>query len=382
MSVAPVGPNEHEALVNARKRIFLLLLNRLRDLHANRPIPESYYAGKEYVEDKIRVDATIVAHFMCPGYVKPFEFWLHGIKVDGKQYGNILRIEAHRKISVKLWDHLRLMGVGQQFIIGYLKALMPSINRHLIENRYREGHLLSRTFAIFEAMQVGVIVRSQVLQIAWPRGISSFPPSAQLSEGNTNLYVRDYIDAMHAFFNNEYDDCIRRVVTATENFIESKGWRIKPRSRFEKLLFRFPCLGNRKGDSFRRKLADNLNKSIISGQVINENLQYVYNIRNKVVHNGYRMKTSSGMFCDKAVCSLYYLIYRYSGSYEISNYVSTLNMQFLIHKSFLGELLNLDDIERNLAKNIVRERPINSNQYMEEFMFNSLRFNDEDKRLI
>jgi hypothetical protein len=217
-----------DAIIDSRVRLFTLLLMRLRALHANRP--ESFYIGQEYVEDKVRIDCTIAATLRCPGYVKQFDFWLHGTKVNGTQYGNVLLLRADRKISMRLWDDLRLKNVGQQFIIGYLNSLMPTVNRHLIDNRYREGHPLSRTFAIFELADVSVTARGRRLWLEWPRSISSFPPTVQLSDKITALYVRDYIDAMHAFFLNEYDDCIRRVITATENFLEMKNWKIK-RSR-------------------------------------------------------------------------------------------------------------------------------------------------------
>jgi hypothetical protein len=372
----------NQSLAIERKKIFLLLKRRLRHLHLNRPLPASFGVGSDYIADESRIDCTIRAHFVCPGFVKPFEFWFHGGKVIGVQSGNILQIVVQRKIPLLLWDHLRLMGIGQAFIIGYITTLMPRVNRQLIDNRYEEGHLLSRTFAIFEAMGLEVIVENKALRLDWPRGVASFPPSRQLSDEVTVLYVRDYIDAMHAFFRNEYDDCIRRVITATENFIETKKWKIKRDSSFG--LFRwfpnFPFPRPKKGDSFRRKLSDNLDKTKISGQVINENLQFVYTIRNKIVHGGFRISTNSRMFCDKAISTLYYLIFRYSGDRKISRYVRTLNLQFLMHKNFLGELYDLDEIEARTKKVRQTNKPvIDNHEAMENAMFGALRFTENDK---
>jgi hypothetical protein len=382
MSDAQDAPTDGQALGIERKKVFLLLRRRLRYLHFNRPLPASSGVGSDYIADATRIDCAIRAHFVCPGFVRPFEFWFHGTKVTGAQAGNILQIVVQRKIPLLLWDHLRLMGVGQEYLIGYITTLMPRINRRLIDNRYEEGHLLSRTFAIFEAMGVNITVKNRALQLDWPRGIASFPPSRQLSDKVTALYVRDYIDAMHAFFRNEYDDCIRRVITATENFIETKEWKVKRSSSciFFRLFPNLPFLKPKKGDSFRRKLSDNLDKTKIAGQVINENLQFIYTIRNKIVHGGFRISTNSGMFCDKAVSTLYYLIYRHSGDRKVSRYVQTLNQQFLMQKGFLGQLHDLDEIEALTKKEqSANQQVIDSHEVLESSMFGALRLTDNDK---
>ncbi|MDR3448759.1 MAG: hypothetical protein P4M15_03255, partial [Alphaproteobacteria bacterium] len=273
-----------DALTKVRARLFLIFLKRLHVLHRNRPAPESFYIGQDYVEDHARVDCTIAVNFLCPGQVKQFEFWQRGTKVNGTQFENVLLVRAYRKISIQLWDDLRLKGVGQQFVIGYVKTLLPSINRRLIENRYSLGHPLSRTFAIFEAMDVSVTVNDRRIWLSWPISIPLFPPSAQLSNDVTVLYIRDYIDAIHAFFRSEYDDCIRRVITATESFLETKKWKAKRSYREYLIDIINKAFGFRRNNShsLRRRLSDNLCKKLISNLVINENLQYVYKIRNKI----------------------------------------------------------------------------------------------------
>lgn len=372
----------NHALATERKKLFILLRHRLRYLHLHRKPPAQFMVGGEYIADSSRVDCAIRIHFICPGFVKPFEFWVHGTKVVGEQSGNVLQILVQRKISLLLWDHLRLMGVGQEYIMGYIATLMPRINRQLIDNRYKEGHILSRTFAIFEGINVSVVVKNRVLRLDWPRGIASFPPSRQLSNKITALYVRDYIDAMHAFFRNEYDDCIRRVITASENFVEAKGWRVKKNRSFILSILFYEILfpKDKKGGSFRRKLADNLDKTKIAGKVINENLQFIYTIRNKIVHGGFRIDTRSIMFCDKAVSTLYYLIYRHSGNSKISEYVRTLNKQFIRQKAFLGQFHDLDEIA-SMMTSMQRANlgVIDSPEAFETWIFESLLFTDRDK---
>lgn len=291
----PIGS---DPLTKSRATLFSLLLMRLRGLHANRSAPTSYYIGQEYVDDHTRVDCTIAFILLYPGHVEQFQFWFNGANVKVRQSGNQLLVAINRKISSQLWDNLRLIGIGQQFIVGYIRTLLPQINRRLLDNRYLRGHLLSRTFAIFEVIGVSVTVSNRRILLNWPKSMLSFPPTLRFSGQVVTLYLRDYIDLIDAFFRNEYDDCIRRVIMSTENFIEEKKWNVKrnPRCYIVNMIKRMFHLRKRRNSSLRRILSDNLDCSLISNLVINENLQYVYRIRNKVVHNGYRIRITGGRF--------------------------------------------------------------------------------------
>ena len=111
------------ALLAARKQIFAAILNRIAQLHINRPVPKAFSIGQPYVEDKRKIACIITANFIFPGYISPFDFWLHGAHVMGLQYGNILHIQVHRRISQQLWDDVRLkIPFKEKFIIGYLAS--------------------------------------------------------------------------------------------------------------------------------------------------------------------------------------------------------------------------------------------------------------------
>jgi hypothetical protein len=162
--------------------------------------------------------------------------------------------------------------------------------------------------------------------------------------------------------------------------MEARGWSVR-QSLWARALNMILPLRWRAHRSFRKLLYDNLDTSKISNEVMLENLQYVYTIRNRIVHRGYRMSINSGLFCDKAICSLYYLIYRHSGDRTLSHYVYTLNYQFTALKGFLGEMYDLDAIERRELKLKTTERPvINNPSDLETFMFTALRFTEADKR--
>jgi hypothetical protein len=230
--------SEVTSLTDARQRLFSIVLSRIRQLHFSQKPPESFYIGQQYVEDKATVDCMIGAQFIFPGIISRFEFMIHGARVVGDQYQNILVIRVYRRIPRRLWDDLKYVGVGDRFIVGYLASYMPRINRALIDNRYDQGHLLSRTFAIYEASEIAVIVDRELVSINWPIAFSSFPPSAAVASQVSALFVRDFIDSMGSHFRGEFDDCIRRLITSSENFVREKGWEIKtiPNGFWRKLL--------------------------------------------------------------------------------------------------------------------------------------------------
>jgi hypothetical protein len=203
-------------LAEARRRLFAILLRRLRQLHWSRQPPASFYIGQPYVEDKDTVECMIGANFIFPGVVTPFEFWKNGARIIGTQQQNVLVVRIYRRISRKLWDDLKYLKQGEQFIVAYLASYMPRINRSLIDNRYDQGHLLSRTFAIFEATKICIIAHSELVWINWPIAFAAFPPSAAIASKADALFVRDLIDAMGSYFRGEFDDCIRRLITSTE----------------------------------------------------------------------------------------------------------------------------------------------------------------------
>jgi hypothetical protein len=99
------------------------------------------------------------------------------------------------------------------------------------------------------------------------------------------------------------------------------------------------------------------------------------------MHDGYRMSTNSATFCDKAISSLYYLIYRFSGDPQISRYVQTLDQQFGILKGFLGEVYDLDQCER-MMRRPTNDKVATSYAEFDHLMFSSLRFTEADKRSI
>ena len=360
------APDQQEAeLRELRRRFLRAMVGRLKFLLHSQPPPASHFVGQEYVEDGNRIECRITAAFIFPGLIDSIEFWHRKNRIVLQKHPPVVTIEIHRKISVRLWDDLRLFGRGQQFIIGYVNAVMPAINRRLLDNRYLSGQPLSRTFFLLEAVGLLVTRGSEQLPLHWPISVSPFPRSAQLAPGRDETYIRDFIDAIHTYLKNDFDDCIRRLVTSVETFFSHRRWTASAGP-----------------NTFRRILHNNVETNMLAGQVIVDNLKVVYQVRNRIVHAGFRMSPSSGVFCDKAIATVRYLIQRYSGDMAISNYVHSHGMQLLAVQGILGHRYDLDQIERSRSLQQDRGAPIRNASDLDDFMFRALRFTAQDRSSI
>ena len=170
---------------------------------------------------------------------------------------------------------------------------------------------------------------------------------------------------MYSYLRNDFDDCIRRLITSAENFFSLRKWTSRSGS-----------------NSFRRILEDNVDLKSLPGQVVSGNLRFVYKIRNRIVHQGFRMNTNSGVFCDKAIASLRYLIQRYSGDQTVSTYAYSLGMQLLMLQNVLGNHQDLDCIEKRQSTPITDAHVIKTPSDLDHFMFSTLRFTPADKASI
>jgi len=290
--------DEDASLAEKRANLLAILVKRMVKLRFQN-VPSNYYNGQEYVEDTRRAKCLIVAHAMSPGLISTFGFWLYGAKISVSQRGEVLVIQISKRVSQRLWDDIRLISHGERFVIGYIGSYMPIINRNLLDQRYLGGNLTIRTFSIFELFGVSMVCQGRTVSVKWPVTFPPFPPSATLAPEMNEIYIRDYIDACSSYFRNDYDDCIRRIITSAENFFTARSWTSKRESVLCRIIRILKMRKRPNPNSFRRVLADNLQLHLVSGEVINENMAHIYSVRNKIVHDGFRMSTSSGMFCSK-----------------------------------------------------------------------------------
>lgn len=330
-------------------------------------LPDSFYIGQPYVEDPNKIDCFIEVHFLFPASIDKIEFYLHNTKVSLEQTGSILKIRFAKKLSKKLWLNVNKSHSGEDFILSYVARLMPEINRRLLENRYIKGHLLSRTFSTLDTVGIFLIYKNKHVRLRWPGSISNFPPSETLAREKDQIYIRDYIDAIYSYFKNDYDDCLRRVITSVENLFKVRNLKGKD--------------DNQK--SFKSILYNNLDIQIFSNKIIADNIVFIYKLRNKIVHDKFRVKLSNGRVCKKAIGSLNYLLQRLSGDDAIGIYVSSLAIQFLMLQNFVGEGHTLDDIEKfDRNAPVDPSHIINTPEEFDNWMFSSLQITNKEKSII
>ncbi len=354
-------------------------------------LPESYYIGQEYVEDRTFVDCVIEASFPFAAILERTEFYRHKQQVVIDQNGPYLRVRIFRSISKRLWKDIKTKLHAQKFVIGYVDALLPEVNRLLLDNRYLSGHVLSRTFSIVDILSVSIKHGPFTRELDWPLSIKHFPPAAVPVEKAQEVYVRDFIDAMHSYFRNDFDDCIRRVITSAENLLrrqEPKAAQRDTKRTTVRMVMAWilNCHANARSTgephNFRSILRHSLTDDTAQWQrAVRENMEFIYKVRNKIVHNNFRIKPSDGWLCVKAIGTLNYLLQRKSGDREIAQYVFKLSQQFLLLRNFLGEYYNLDcigRIERRQSDDILIQSP----EDLERFMFDGLEITDKERSMV
>jgi hypothetical protein len=371
------------ALTEQRRTLLAVILARMYRLRFGGPPPPRFVQGEYYVEDPNVVKCQIICLATFSGHITTFEFWLNGAKVTVSQYGASLIVQIRKNISERLWDDIRWFRHREDHIIRYLRSYMPVINRNILDQRYLAGHLLNRTISMLDLHSVVVIVKEKSFRIRWPVSILPFLPNSNPAPEVGVIYVRDFIDACHSFFRNDYDDCIRRIITSAENFFFAMKWVGRPETCRD-IAWRVVRRRKRPNPkSFRRILAHNLPRGRISEEVVHDNMEFIYTVRNRIVHDGFRMSTSCAMFCSKSIGTLNYLLGWYCRNEKISRYVHHLHMQFRMQSGMLGEYRDLDEIKRmNQRHDATSKKPIDSDAEFNHAMFSDLRFAPRDKASI
>jgi len=114
-------------------------------------LPSRQYVGQEYVEDSTRFPCHVEFSTHSPGAITDFDFFLNQKKVRVSQHGTfiVVRIENF-DMSEKLFENAKVGGSGTQFILAEITQYLPKINEELMKQKYRSGHLLTKTFSIFD----------------------------------------------------------------------------------------------------------------------------------------------------------------------------------------------------------------------------------------
>lgn len=344
-------------------------------------IPDEFYIGKDFVEDTETEKAIIEILFFSPAVLDSFELFVAGKKIIGTQKTGLLVVFFEQVLSKKLIKNL-MSGESESFIIGYISKYLPRVNEEILHQRYTSGHFLVKTFSTLDIYRVNVKVPSVTkdpILLSWPQSIASFPLAKNLAEKKDEIYIRDFIDAGNAYLEGNYDDCIRKSITSVENAFHKYNLKSNPPIGWKR-FFSMILPKKRKFDQIVKNIiyADSLGRKVIA-----ENLLFLYKLRNKIVHDKFRIRSENGWIGRKAIGTLDYLYQFLSKDQETGNYISYLSGSLKMLDNFSkGE--NLDRIKQreNFKQEISKDQIIDSDEKMDTFMFNNLRIDDNEKAVI
>lgn len=257
-------------------------------------LPESYFIGQEFIQDKEHVSVIITCIFHLSALIKPISFIYKDCKVTTDQKGCDFILLIERSISKRLFYSVSKNRTSERFIVGYINDILPVMNEHLINQKYLCGHLLIRTFSPLDIHKIIIVNKKNKdsKRLSFPFSVTNFPRSEEFAEGSNFKFIRDLIESTTYYYYYNLDDCVRKIISSIENFF---------------------LLRNIKGKSFKEKLLKSLRKEnhSISWEpylkMFFSNIMYVYKIRNSIVHDKYRMDFNDIWLCKKGIGTLFYI---------------------------------------------------------------------------
>lgn len=318
-------------IIKKLKSVISKFVNRQedRELPNLSELPDSFYVGQEYVEDLIKIPVLFEIFFYSPAVLDKTLFKALGKQITLEQHGAVLQVAFEENISEKLFENIKRKHQGDDWILGYVIEIMPFVNQEILKQRYENAHLLAKTFSTLDIYQLFISRKNEKkrIRVYWPKAITAFPPVTELARKYDLIHLRDLVDAIHSFFNNNFDDCIRRLITSVENafdFYALKRIRKDTKSEFEDILRQnidIKCTA--------------INKDI-AGEIIE-----AYHIRNKIVHEGYRIPPIEQKVCHHAIHMVLDL-YKFFGNDEnLKKFCFYIEMQWQSHEQFIGGGLSL-----------------------------------------
>jgi hypothetical protein len=356
--------NFHYDLKKGIKRLFSDLFYFIRKEKYFKSIdpPESYYIGQEFIEDREQITATILCSFHLSALIKPISFTHKESKIITAQNGSDLILSIERNISKRLFYTASKDRVSIRFIVGYINEILPTLNEHLLEQKYLCGHLLIRTFSPLDIHKLFIInsnKKRKHFQLMWPPMYSNFPKSNEYAKESNYKFIRDLIEATTSYFYNNFDDCIRKIITSIENYFK---------------------LRNIQDKTFSKKLLKSLKSEyhIINWQsylpMFFSNIMFVYKIRNSIVHDKYRMDFSDSWLCMKGIGTLFYIYQSNLNDKNTLRYNFSLMQQFVaLDNECKGLLLYNYNNSTNDSRVIA-----NTAAEMDKAIFSSLEISQEE----
>ena len=348
----------------------------------------------EYYKDQNKVEILIKYSIKLPSRVDNFNIDDHPLHI--RQNGGEIDINLHKKISQTLLNDIReffgafkdgkevseelVQKNPSRYIVGYISETLPRINKEILERKYKEGHVLLRTISQFDIYNVFILDdKKEYHAILWPLPIPGFPEVNKFKNRLDVIFVRDLIDAMTEYFYFNLDECVRKVITSLENYFIYYNLKAPTDAGFWLRFF-----GIRKS-KFKKLVNEYIAEKYYGFKdrdlkILRENILFVYQIRNLIVHDKLRLKLDNLMFCKKAIGTLLYIYQsKFVSADGKKDYIFAFDMQFkMIADMIIG--LNLDHFER-AEKSTKQPELIRNNDELNRSMFASLKITDKQKKL-
>ncbi len=342
---------------------------------------DGYYIGKEFAEDGETENIKLEILFYSPAILEPFEFYLYDTKIEAIHQNGFLVVSYNKTLSIKLINDLRA-GKSEQFIIGYISKYLPQINKEILKQRYFYGHFLVRTYSTLDIYKIFLnieekfsVAKQEKILLAWPQSITSFPPAKALAQSEDEIYIRDFIDAGNAYLTGSYDDCIRKAITSVENSFKFYGLKgFSPRG-LRRFFHPF------RKSKFQDIVKQNIYKNDVGHKILVENILFIYDLRNKIVHDKFRVNPKNGWICKKAIGTLNYIYQSLGRGSKSTEYIFYLSQQFLMLDNFTKGI-DLDYMKRSDDEEFNDSKIIDSPQKMDEFIFNGLKISKKEQDAI
>lgn len=348
-------------------------------------LPESFSIYDRYTNTrKIKVIIRLV--FKIPALVKDFN--VNDSPFFIKQDGSVIHISYHKELPEVLVQEMedcfdefkkkrnkRLTKPNpSQLIIPYFEEVLFKLNKEIARRKYQEGHLILRNLSEFDIDSAFIInphKNGKVSAISWPLPLPGFketPPEANVT------FVRDLIDAMSEYLYFDLDECIRKVITSTENFFIYYDLKAAPPTE-------------KSESKFKRKVKLNISSAAYPFkdrdlQILRHNILFIYKIRNLIVHNNLRLEPEDKVFCKKAIGTLLYILHAsvYTNKDRKAEPIFMLDGHFkMVTDIIFGSRIEVHEQAKNSGK---QPGIIKNGDDMNKWIFGSLKIKECEKECI
>jgi hypothetical protein len=358
--------------------------------------PAEYFSGEECINDKEEVNVIISCYFQSVAVIDEITLKLQNCQITLTQHEYLLNLRIERTISKNLFNSLNKTPILTTFIIGYIDEVIPHINKLILQQKYLCGHILLRTYSVLDLF--GIVVTklddSTSIELDWPRPIQPFI-TLKITEERDEVFIRDYIDAMTCYFNNNFDECIRKIITSVEIFFiyaDIKGsYTPHPKifcryleSFIQKIHDRYGLMNIEiKRGTFNSKLHDCLNDRYYPQwreytPILEENIKFLYKVRNSIVHKKYRLSEEDKWLCSIGIMTLSYFFQTSLVDKSVRRYISPFDLQFNMFIP-LYQGISLDKL-REARANSSNEKTINCAEELDAMIFSHLKIDDKQKK--